>query len=461
MKNAKAYFVPHPPLIIPEIGRGEQFGIQKTISAYETIAKEIADFKPHTIIFISPHALTYEDYFHIEKSIKNKGDLSQFQASEIFFEQNSDINFINQIEQLAKTQNIKAGTLGQQGSKMDHGVMVPMYFINKYFSKYDIVRLSFSGMSFLAHYNYGKIIQEVVTSNPEKRYVLIASGDLSHMLKDDGPYGFAKEGPLFDQKICTILNHGNFLELFTIDPVIIDGAGECGFRSLMILAGFLDKLAIQAKLLSYEGPFGVGYAVASFEIVNNDESRNYGDKHQKDEERRLSMIRKDEDPYVTLARQSLEYYVLNGSRLPKDKIEALFPNQRAGVFVSLKKQGLLRGCIGTILPTTASLEDEIIQNAISAGCEDPRFDPVEANELSELVYSVDILNSPEKISSPQQLDVKKYGVIVRHKGRSGLLLPNLEGVDSVEEQMDIVLRKAGIKKTEPYTLERFEVVRHK
>ena len=116
MKNAKAYFAPHPPLIIPEIGRGEQFGIQKTISAYETIAKEIADFKPHTIIFISPHALTYEDYFHVEKSIKNKGDLSQFHAPEIIFKQNSDVNFINQLEQLAEAQNIRAGTLGRQSS---------------------------------------------------------------------------------------------------------------------------------------------------------------------------------------------------------------------------------------------------------------------------------------------------------------------------------------------------------
>jgi MEMO1 family protein len=135
--------------------------------------------------------------------------------------------------------------------------------------------------------------------------------------------------------------------------------------------------------------------------------------------------------------------------------------EKAGVFVSLKKHGELRGCIGTILPTTNSIAQEIMQNAVSAGTGDPRFHPVEEHELEELQYSVDVLMSPESIEGAHQLDVKKYGVIVRSGYKSGLLLPNLEGVDTVEEQLDIVLQKAGISKGESYKMERFEVIRHK
>jgi AmmeMemoRadiSam system protein A len=135
--------------------------------------------------------------------------------------------------------------------------------------------------------------------------------------------------------------------------------------------------------------------------------------------------------------------------------------ERAGVFVSLKKHGQLRGCIGTIGPTCPCIADEIIQNAISAGTKDPRFNPIKENELDDIVYSVDVLGKPEPVDDISQLDVIRYGVIVSYGYKRGLLLPNLEGVDTVEQQIDIARQKAGIGRDEPYTLERFEVVRHK
>ena len=136
-------------------------------------------------------------------------------------------------------------------------------------------------------------------------------------------------------------------------------------------------------------------------------------------------------------------------------------DNRAGVFVSLKLDGNLRGCIGTISPTTQSIADEIIQNAISAGTEDPRFPPVSEEELKRLIYSVDILGCAEKIKSTDELNPEKYGVIVSVGHKRGLLLPNLEGIDTAEEQVSIALKKAGISPAENYRLERFEVVRHK
>ena len=128
--------------------------------------------------------------------------------------------------------------------------------------------------------------------------------------------------------------------------------------------------------------------------------------------------------------------------------------------MTIKKDGNLRGCIGTIYPVCPTLAQEIINNAVSAGTRDPRFNPVKPSELDELVYSVDVLGETEDIDSPSELDVKRYGVIVSKGYRKGLLLPNLEGVDTVEEQISIARQKAGISADEPVKLQRFEVVRH-
>mgnify|MGYP001313738401 FL=1 len=165
---------------------------------------------------------------------------------------------------------------------------------------------------------------------------------------------------------------------------------------------------------------------------------------------------------MALARLTLETYVRTGKKIarPEGLPEEMLEN-RAGVFVSLKKHGQLRGCIGTIAPTCPCIADEIIQNAISAGTQDPRFSPVRENELDDIVYSVDVLSKPEPVKDKSELDVIKYGVIVTAGHKRGLLLPNLEGVDTVEQQLAIARQKAGIRDDESYTIERFEVVRHK
>ena len=169
-----------------------------------------------------------------------------------------------------------------------------------------------------------------------------------------------------------------------------------------------------------------------------------------------------EDEYVKLARASLASYIRTGKKIsvPEGLPEDMTGRQR-GVFVSLHKGGALRGCIGTISPCYGSVAEEIIENAISASTRDPRFPEVRADEIDELEVNVDVLEPSEKISSPAELDVKKYGVIVTKGWRKGLLLPDLEGVDTVEYQLAIAKQKAGIDpEDEDVELERFEVVRH-
>jgi AmmeMemoRadiSam system protein A len=161
---------------------------------------------------------------------------------------------------------------------------------------------------------------------------------------------------------------------------------------------------------------------------------------------------------VGLARKAVERYIRQGKIFRPRKLTAEM-KQRAGVFVSIKKHGELRGCIGTFMPTRTNVAEEIVVNAISSATQDPRFMPVEASELVDLEYSVDILTEPEPVQSTDQLDPRKYGVIVECGYRRGLLLPDLAGVDKVEEQIEICRAKAGISAGEPIRLYRFRVER--
>ena len=171
------------------------------------------------------------------------------------------------------------------------------------------------------------------------------------------------------------------------------------------------------------------------------------------------MESKREHPIIQLARKTVESYIRQG-KIPQPKELTPEMKERAGVFVSIKKLGELRGCIGTFEPTRANVAEETISNAISSATQDPRFDHVEADELPHLSYSVDVLTKPEPVENQSQLDPKRYGVIVESRGRRGLLLPDLEGVNTVDEQIDICRRKAGISPHEPIKLYRFEVRRY-
>ena len=229
------------------------------------------------------------------------------------------------------------------------------------------------------------------------------------------------------------------------------------------MAGAFDRLGIDAELLSCEGPFGVGYGVARFLPMGRDESRNVCEKAMEQHKQMMEQLRQQEDAYLQLARHSLENYVRNHTKID---IPANLPPEmlttRAGAFVSIKKAGELRGCIGTFLPVRDNLAAEIIANAVAAGTEDPRFPSVTEAELDELVYDVDVLSAPEPIDNPLKLNVKRYGVIVgsRDGRRRGLLLPDLDGIDSVEQQISIARQKGGISPDEEIDLWRFEVTRH-
>jgi MEMO1 family protein len=474
MSIVGTYMVPHPPLIVHEVGHGEENGISATRAAYIKVAQRIAVLKPETIIVISPHATMYSDYFHISPGISADGDFGQFGAGQVRFHIEYDVPLVKAVCSESDKAGLAAGTDGQKEPQLDHATMVPLYFIDQFIqNEYKLVRIGLSGQSYKKHYMLGECIARAVEKTG-RRTVIVASGDLSHVLKADGPYGFRREGPVYDEQIMNVMGTAEFGGLFSFDPDFCENAAECGHRSFIIMAGALDRTAVKVEKLSYEGPFGVGYGICMYTPEGYDEKRNYLEQYEFSEKNEMAERKHNEDEFVALARATVEIYVRTG-KIPKvagdcvicddDNFHGwhLSPellNRRAGTFVSLKEDGSLRGCIGTISPACASVAEEIIHNAISASTQDPRFPEIEADELSFITYSVDVLGRTEKIDSPAELDVKRYGVVVTKGYRRGLLLPNLETVNSVDEQLNIACRKGGIDRSENPDLERFEVVRH-
>ena len=454
------FMVPHPPMIVPDIGRGSEAQVEDTAAAYRRAADEIAALAPDTIVITSPHSVMYSDYFHISPGMGASGSFAGFRAPQVRFSEEYDTALVCEICRLADSEDFPAGVMGERGSELDHGTMVPLWFIRGRYKGGKIVRIGLSGLPLIDHYKLGMLIRKAA-ENTGRRVVMVASGDLSHKLQDYGPYGYVPEGPEYDERIMDVMGRGAFGELFDFDSAFCDKAAECGHRSFVIMAGAFDGTAVKAERLCHQDVTGVGYGICTFYPEGADENRHFLQRRLDAVEKELSAKRAESDEYVRLAREAVEAYVLSRREievpegLPDDML-----SKRAGTFVSIHKHGELRGCIGTIAPTRRSVAEEIIGNAASASSRDPRFPPIKPAELPWLDISVDVLGEPESIASMDQLDVKRYGVIVSCGNRRGLLLPDLDGVDTPEQQVEIAMRKGGIRKSEKYRLQRFEVIRH-
>ena len=447
-----AFVVPHPPLIVPDIGRGSEEQVADTIAAYREVARRIVALHPDTIIITSPHATMYADYFHISPGERAHGSFAQFGAGQVSFDEEYDSELCLQLCGECEAADIAAGTLGEIEPALDHGTMVPLYFIRQEEARLagdslsgddsghprsKILRIGLSGLSLTKHYKLGVKIRRAVEA-VGRRAVFVASGDLSHKLQDYGPYGFAPEGPVYDERVMDVLGCAAFGELLEFDETLCEKAAECGHRSFVIMAGAFDGYAVDAEVLVHQDVTGVGYGIAAFTPGEKDESRHFLDQYMRKMEERTAATRRDEDPYVALARRSVESYILHRKKLKltdltesmniskttmsaeatEDSIEgeaetagqikmpAELTDTQAGAFVSIHEFGKLRGCIGTILPCCDCLAQEIIDNAVSASTRDPRFSPITADELPYLEINVDVLTEPERIDSPDELDVK-------------------------------------------------------
>ncbi len=315
----------------------------------------------------------------------------------------------------------------------EHSIEVQLPFLQYFKPDIKLVPIMLAHGSADTFKEIGRAIARAI-KDLNREAIIMASSDMTHY----EPHESAKEKDT--QAIEAILNLNEDELLRRVDELNIS---MCGYAPAVSLIAAAKELgATRTDLVRYQtsgdtsGDYSsvVGYAGI--------------------------IIGKEMHPLVKLARKTVESYVKDG-KTPRP--EALTPEmkQKAGVFVSIHKQGELRGCIGTFEPTRKNVTEEIITNAVSSATRDPRFPPIAPKELKDLDYSVDVLTIPEPVESKDQLDPKKYGVIVECGYRRGLLLPDLEGVDSVDHQIDICCRKAGIAADEPVKLYRFEVKRYK
>ncbi|MDI6710985.1 MAG: AmmeMemoRadiSam system protein A [Thermoanaerobacterales bacterium] len=459
--------VPHPPIMVPEVGRGEAGKVRATQDALRELGRRIKESGAETLVIISPHGPVFSDAVGLIITPRSGGDLGRFGAPEAAVDRTTDLELAEAIGREARALDLHIVAIDEGlarryrdlSTELDHGFVAPLYWLERGGADLPLLAVGMSLMPRDRLYAFGVAVRRAAERLGRKA-ALVASGDLSHRLTPDAPAGFHERGKEFDATVVEIFRTGEIERLLALDEVLAECAGECGLRSMIMMLGALDGHRFASEVLSYEGPFGVGYMVAALQPGEPDEERRLLDRLITQRRKAVEARREGESYIVRLARRSLENYLRGEAPPDPGEIPPEF-RRPAGAFVSLKKDGQLRGCIGTIAPTRPTAAEEVMENAVSAGTRDPRFFPVEIDELDEIVYSVDILGEPEPVDSLDQLDPKRYGVIVRARGRSGLLLPDLEGIDTAEQQVAIARQKAGLSPDEPVKLERFEVKRYR
>jgi len=430
---------PHPPIMVPEVGRESIAGVVDSIDAMAELTRRLIDSGAESVVFISPHAPLEVDSFVAYDGPEVYADFANFRAPETSFAVGIDEELLAAIKRAAAAENYSVSSLREHD--LDHGTAVPLYFLLQNGWKGRVVTLGYSFLSNEDHLRFGSCIRNAV-DEVGRRVAFIASGDLSHRLKPQAPAGYNPDAHVFDEQVVDALRSNVPQRIVNIDHNLRKLAGECGYRSMLVAIGASSDLPLSCEVLNYEAPFGVGYLVA--QLTHQPEG---AEKH--------------EIELPALARKSVETFIQSGVVFNPARVSHGLLATRAPCFVCLKTtDGDLRGCIGTIEPVKETLAEEIVANAISAATSDPRFDPLRPHELSDLRYSVDVL-FPSEPAAMQDLDPHMFGVIVEDESgsRRGLLLPDIPGIDRAEQQVEIAARKGGISRNEPIKLFRFRVER--
>ena len=458
---------PHPPIFIPSVGGDESRAAAASLEALGVARDALAAFDPDTIILMSPHAPAVYDTFLIDTSARLEGSLAQFGDTQTY-SWPGDPHFAETLVARLDSADIptapRSADLRLKNGWLDHATIVPLSLLDPA-RHHRVVIISLSYLSLATHRELGRIVGETA-GELGRRVAFIASGDCSHRLKHDSPSGFSERGAEFDAALVQHVKEGTLSALVDMDADLIEAAGECGLRSFVALGGFSGADPVPARVLSYEGPWGVGYLTAlvgggALEAADSVADRQSGATRLTTPMtgRKGGMPGGDHSEIVTLARAAIESWVRHGTQISAPRLSGAEYPPAAGAFVSLHRGGELRGCIGTIAPMQTTLAEEIAHNAMEAAVDDPRFAPLVASELADLDIKVDVLNAPESCSL-SDLDPSRYGVIVTSGRRRGLLLPDLEGVDDVATQVSIAMRKAGISMGASCDIERFRVERY-
>lgn len=431
---AIAALLPHAPIICPAVAGPRAGAVAATTAAGAEVGRQVVAATPDVVVITAPHGARHPTDLTLHTASRLAGDLGRFGAPEVRVDLPGAVK-------LAETIGA-AGIAGVVVRPLDSGnleysTVVPLSFLCKagWRGPTLVVGLPYPGGGDPA------AIGAAVAGGADRLGVkigVIASGDMSHRLTADAPAGFDPDGARFDAMVTTLLRGHDLQALGHLDPELRARAGEDCLDSLLFAAGCLGFEAHAPRLLSYEGPFGVGYGVA---ILTAPAAGHGG-----------------EPSLPELARDAIRAYVVE-KRVYTPHV-AMPPEwqERAPVFVTLQNPGgELRGCIGSLEPTTANVAAETVDRAVAAATADPRFAPVRAEEVEGLDVEVSILSPLEAVDSVADLDPTRYGVVVEAGGRRGVLLPAIAGIDDAETQVAIARRKAGMRPDTPVRLYRFTV----
>ncbi|MDT7604077.1 MAG: hypothetical protein QOF61_2074 [Acidobacteriota bacterium] len=471
--------------MVPEVGQDAAREVAGSIDAMREMTERVVASRAETVFIISPHAPLEAHAFVAYRDAELRGGFAHFRAPQATVSAPLDAGLLDVLERAAAEEGFELAPL--EGYELDHGTAVPLYFLLRNGWRGRLVALGYSFRSDSDHLRFGACVRRAADA-AGRTVAFVASGDLSHRLTRGAPAGYNPDAHLFDEQVVASIRASAPARIAEIDPNLRRLAGECGYRSMLVAVGAADGLRADCEVMHYEAPFGVGYMVAQLArggataetkefSKSEDEAAAstktvardvVGRSPDKENAARISTGDGEDsrdgvvESLPALARRAVETYVREGRvlRSADAPSSALF-DQPAACFVSIKTEdGELRGCIGTVEPTQDSLAEELAANAVSAATRDPRFPPVALDELPHLRYSVDILSEPEPARF-EDLDPKNYGVIVEDEAgvRRGLLLPDIEGIENADQQVQIAARKAGIAPDEPVRLYRFRVSR--
>lgn len=271
MSVVLAGIAPHPPLLIPEVGRGELGKVKQTQQALQDFSRQVGAAKPQTVIIITPHGPLLRDMPVIMAGEELRGDFAPFNAPGVKVRASIDGELAGSIALAARKRGIEVLLQTEGGGTMDHGVSVPLAYLQEAGTARQCVAVTYALLPYRDLFSFGEAIQESVDATG-RRTVVVASGDLSHRLIPGAPAGYNPKGREFDELLVEHLEHYRVPEILTMDQKLVGAAGECGLRSIAVMLGCLSGLEVEPRILSYEGPFGVGYLVALFTMKHGEES---------------------------------------------------------------------------------------------------------------------------------------------------------------------------------------------
>ncbi len=271
MKNlVGCALMPHPPIMVPEVGGTELAKIQATVRAAQEAAEALAAKNPQTVIVITPHGPVFGDAVSISVHPRLKGSLAAFGVPEVALGFETDGLLVRYILRKAERLGINVIELTDEVAKthrfslqLDHGALIPLYYLHKAGFRGQLVHIAMGMIPYEEMYTMGKAVQAAI-GMVDKRVAVIASGDLSHRLTPDAPAGYNPRAAEFDRQVVAAVGGLDVKALLNMDETLIEAAGECGLRPIFFLLGVLGGLEAKGRVLSYEGPFGVGYAIALF-----------------------------------------------------------------------------------------------------------------------------------------------------------------------------------------------------